>query len=173
MLSSTIRYSVILLGVSVAAAVWIDRSPPVTGGAEIAKPAPPAASMSASQGLADEVVLDAGPHGHFFVDAEVNGETIRFMVDTGASQVALTLAAAERLGLDPSQLQFDGRVRTANGIARIAHVVLDEIEIDDNSVRDVAAAVIDSPMEISLLGMSFLSRLAGYEVRGRQLILRW
>jgi aspartyl protease family protein len=172
-LRTTLWFAVILLGVSAAAVVGL-RGPAPGAGAKTATTANATATANgATNGLDDTLVLTAGPGGHYFVDAEINGETIRFLVDTGASVVALSRGDAERIGFDVNQLDFTGRARTANGIARIARVTIDEIEIDDNAVRNVPASVIDAPMDMSLLGMSFLSRLAGYQVQGNRLILRW
>ena len=173
--TTTLWFSVILLGVTAAAVVGLRGHGPGAG-AKTAAVTPAEVTATASgtiNGLDDTLVLAAGPGGHYFVDAEVNGETIRFLVDTGASVVTLSRSDAERIGFDVNQLDFAGRARTANGIARIARVVIDEIEIGDNAVRDVPASIIEAPMDMSLLGMSFLSRLAGYQVQGNRLILRW
>ena len=80
---------------------------------------------------------------------------------------------AERLGFDLDSLEYSGTAQTANGTAPIARIILDEIVIGDLTVRSVEAAVIEKPMPTSLLGMSFLTRLDGYEVRDSRLVLRW
>jgi aspartyl protease family protein len=121
----------------------------------------------------DQLEIEAGPNGHFFVAAEVNGRTLNFMIDTGATTVALRPEDADMLGFYQGTLRFSERVRTANGIARVAPVTLDEITIGELTVRDVAASVLQRPMRHSLLGMSFLRRLDGYEVRGDRLVLKW
>lgn len=126
----------------------------------------------ASLAAGDELVLEADSRGHYYVDAEINGETIRFLVDTGASMVALSPDDAARIGFRPDPAEYTGRARTANGIARIAPVMIDEIEIGDIRVRNVPGAVMDMAMRNSLLGMSFLTRLSGFEVRENRLILR-
>jgi aspartyl protease family protein len=74
-----------------------------------------------------EIEIDAGSHGHFQVDAEINGEIERFLVDIGASMVSLSLDTAERLGFDEYSLDFNARSRTANGLVAIAMVTLDEL----------------------------------------------
>lgn len=121
----------------------------------------------------DQIEIEAGRNGHFFVEAEVNGTTLNFMVDTGASMVALRPEDADMLGFYEGELQFTERVRTANGIARAAPVTLDEIIIGELTMANVAASVLRRPMQYSLLGMSFLRRLDGYEVRGDRLVLKW
>jgi len=120
-----------------------------------------------------ELVIAADRSGHFILQANINGADVAFMVDTGATSVALSRADAERIGLPDARLDFSQRVQTANGVARVAPVTLDSVNIGQLNMRDVKAVVIDQPMSMSLLGMSFLSRLNGYEVRDRRLVLRW
>ncbi len=120
-----------------------------------------------------ELEIAPGQFGHFLLEAEVNGEPVDFLVDTGASLVVLGSETAERLGFELDSLQYTGTARTANGTAPIARVILDEIVIGDLTVRAVEAAVVRKPMATSLLGMSFLARLDGYEVRDGRLVLRW
>ncbi len=117
--------------------------------------------------------IAAGPRGHYHVAAEVNGETLKFLVDTGASLIALGSEAAETLGFNLHALQFDHRARTANGIVSIALVTLDEVTIGELTLRDVEAAVHRYPIGTPLLGMSFLRRLESFGVRDGKLILRW
>lgn len=118
-------------------------------------------------------VVEPGPGGHYLVDAVVNGTPVRFLVDTGASDVVLTMEDAERLGLDPRTLRFTQRFATANGEVRGAPVVLRELRIGQFSLFDLPASVNEGPLSISLLGMSFLGRLSGYQVENGRLILHW
>ena len=111
--------------------------------------------------------------GHFYVEARVEGVAIRFLVDTGASRVVLSQADARRIGIDPARLDYSLRIATANGEARAASVMLTTIEVEDHRVEGVRALVNEAPMSHSLLGMSFLDRLDGYEVRDGALVLRW
>jgi clan AA aspartic protease (TIGR02281 family) len=120
-----------------------------------------------------EYVIDAGAGGHFLVEAVVNGAPVTFLVDTGASDVVLTMADAKRLGFRPENLRFTQRFASANGEVRGAPVVLREIRIGQFSVFDMPASVNEAPLRISLLGMSFLKRLQGYGVEDGRLILRW
>ena len=138
-------------------------------GAAAPAPAPVVLQSAGSR----EVHIAAHESGHYLVDAAVNGTDMPLMVDTGASWVTLTKADAARAGIDTEWLDFDLRMQTANGIVRAARVELQEVRIGEMELRDVAAMVNDSPMGISLLGMSFLERLDGYEVRDETLILRW
>ena len=120
-----------------------------------------------------EIEIEPGRHGHFQVDAEINGEIEAFLVDTGASLVSFTLDTAERLGFDEVSLDFNARSQTANGLVAIAFVTLDEVTIGDLTLRNVKAAIRRTKSGPSLLGMSFLRRLQGYEVREGKLVLRW
>ncbi len=120
-----------------------------------------------------ELEIEPGQYGQFRLEAEVNGELVDFLVDTGASVVVLGSETAERLGFDLDALEYSGMAQTANGTAPIARIILDEIVIGDLTIETVEAAVIKKPMATSLLGMSFLARLGGYEVRNGRLVLRW
>ena len=120
-----------------------------------------------------ELVYRAGPNGHFWLTAQVNGVDIRFIVDTGASNVAISNEDARRIGLTRGSLRYDRQVNTANGVVSVAPVVLREIRIGQFSARDVTGSVSKSLRHVSLLGMSFLRQLNGYEVRGDRLVLRW
>lgn len=125
-----------------------------------------------SEGPAGEMTFQRGLDGHFRVEAVVDGTMLRFLVDTGASDVVLSKADAERLGFDPAQLDYTQQYSTANGIVFGAPVRLNEIEIGRIRVEDVRASVNGGEMDGSLLGMSFLSRLSGFAVEGDRLILR-
>ena len=122
---------------------------------------------------ARKIDIEASRSGHFFVEANVNGTPIRFLVDTGATAVVLAPDDAEKLGFNEDSLEFGARLRTASGIVPAAPMVLDEIRIGPLRMGKVRAAVNSSAMPFSLLGMSFLGRLRGYEVVGRRLVLRW
>lgn len=110
--------------------------------------------------------------GHFHADAMVNGTHIRFLVDTGASDVALSAEDARRAGIDPSTLSYTTAYRTANGVIHSARVKLDTVTVGGITLRDVDASVSQGELGMSLLGMSFLGRLGSVEVRGERLVLR-
>lgn len=128
------------------------------------EPARPAARGRASIAKAKD--------GHYWADAKVNDTRIRFLVDTGASAVALTAADASRLGFRPSGLAYDYKVMTASGEARAARINLDSVSIDGARLTDVDALVIDKGLETSLLGMSYLGRLSRWEATPDAIILR-
>ena len=118
------------------------------------------------------LVYPANEQGHVVIDAAVNGAPIRLLVDTGASFVTLTPADARAAGISPGELVFNRRVSTANGSARMAPVMLREVRIGQLSIYDVPASVLEH-LNISLLGMSFLSQLQSYEMRDGKLTISW
>jgi aspartyl protease family protein len=108
----------------------------------------------------------------FHVKAMVGGTPVYFLVDTGASDVLLSQADARRVGIDPEALSYTQLYRTASGTARGAAVTLPEIDIGTIRLTDVNASVSEGGTDGSLLGMSFLGRLSGYQVDGDTLTLR-
>jgi aspartyl protease family protein len=121
----------------------------------------------------NENVYRRARDGHFYVDADVNGARIRFLIDTGATYVALSPEDARSAGLRIFDSDYTAQSSTANGVTRVAPVTLRQIELDQLQLFDVRAVVLEKPMPVSLLGMSFLSRLQGYETRNDELVLRW
>jgi len=120
----------------------------------------------------NSVEVRAGEGGHFVAVAHINGRPVEVMVDTGASIVALSYSDAERAGVFVRDSDFTQRVQTANGFARIAPVLLDSVSIGDITLYDVRAAVSEpGRLKTSLLGMTFLSRLARTEIRNGVLVL--
>jgi aspartyl protease family protein len=111
-------------------------------------------------------------NGHFVVDGQVNGTRVRFLVDTGASHVALTLADAARVGIDPEGLVFNQPIRTANGIVYSASVLLGAVTVGTITMRNVDASISQGELTQSLLGMSFLSQLSSYEITRDTLTFR-
>jgi aspartyl protease family protein len=118
------------------------------------------------------VTFRAGTDGHFHVEALVDGTRLRLLVDTGASQVVLSPSDARRLGIDTAGLDFRHVSETANGPVSGAPVTLREVAVGNVRLADVAASVNGAEMSESLLGMTFLSRLSGFEVSGDRLTLR-
>jgi aspartyl protease family protein len=142
-----------------------------------ANPAPVMAAASVDNPLASAtnsrmVVIPRDGRGHFQVEARIDGRRLNFMVDTGASTIALTASAAARLGIHPAPRDFTVNVRTANGIARAAPVRLNMVEVGDLVVRDVAALVsADGVLSENLLGLSFLTKLRRFEYAHGKLVL--
>jgi aspartyl protease family protein len=127
-----------------------------------------APAQAAGSALARTVTLQGDSRGHFQVDARVDGRRIDFMVDTGASVIALRESAAARLGIHPSPRDYTVKANTANGIVKAAPVTLNRVEVDGITVRDVRAFVMpDQGLSTNLLGMSFLSRVKWTHDKGR------
>lgn len=109
--------------------------------------------------------------GHYMATAKINGQDVDFLIDTGATDVALTLEDAVKIGYQQSDLSFNAPVSTANGTAFVAPIMIDNIILGPLSVNNVRGSVSPSGMDVSLLGMSFLNQLSGYEVKDGLLTL--
>ncbi|HEX2215600.1 MAG TPA: TIGR02281 family clan AA aspartic protease [Xanthobacteraceae bacterium] len=121
---------------------------------------------------ANTLAVPGDRNGHFRVDAVVGGRSLEFVVDTGASIIALTRRDADRLGLNPAPRDFTTQIGSANGMVRAASVRLASVEVGPLVVHDVAAVVMpDGALAQNLLGMSFLYRLKRFEFRTGQLVL--
>lgn len=113
---------------------------------------------AAATGSRNEVTLAAGSGGHFMTSGQVNGNSVRFMVDTGATLVAIPASEARRLRIDYEKGQR-GRASTAGGIVTAYRVKLDSVSVGDITLLGVDASVVEAPgMDFLLLGNSFLSR---------------
>ncbi len=118
------------------------------------------------------VEIRRSPDAHFYVDAEVDGARVRFMIDTGASTVALSWEDARAAGIDPAALTFNVPVQTAAGPSAGAAVRVERLAVGPIERRDVEAMVMPRGVPVSLLGLSFLDTLSGYEIRRDLLTLR-
>lgn len=119
-----------------------------------------------------EVRFPISAGGRIMVDAKVNGVPVRFLVDTGASDVVLSPRDAECIGFDHAKLRFDQAYRTASGTVVGAPVTLGQVAVGPIDMKNVKAMVNGRAMNTSLLGMSFLGRLSGFSVTDDTLILR-
>src|SRR5258708_5389400 len=147
---------VLVVGVLVARTADRTVHVPAAPAAMAAQPAPAPANSSNSR----SVTLSRGNGGHFWTEARVDGRRLEFLVDTGASQIALRASDAAQLGIHPTPRDYSIKAMTANGVTRVAPVQLRMVEIGNVVVRDVPAVVhADDGMGVSLLGMSFLSRV--------------
>ncbi len=140
--------------------------------AAAAAPAPVAAALPGAGLSPGDAQVSKSADGHYWADAQVNGRNVRFLVDTGASFVALTRADAEQLGLNPASLVYDAPVATANGRTQAARVQLDYVAVAGARVEQVPAMVVADGLSTSLLGMSYLNRLSGFQATPTSLILR-
>jgi aspartyl protease family protein len=111
--------------------------------------------------------------GDFYVFGTANGSRIRFLVDTGASDIVLSPTDAQRLGIDTSTLHFVSGFETANGIGAGARYTLDALSVGPIQLWNVPVSINRTDMHASLLGMAFLKRLKSFEFSGRKLTLRW
>jgi aspartyl protease family protein len=136
-----------------------------------ARSAAPTASAIASPNAGDasaddpkETVLQRSGGGHFYADVEVNGELVRFLVDTGATGIALTERDAERVGLTPDRSSYEPVGMGAGGPIRGQFVTLDKVSLDGKAAHKVEGVILEGS-EISLLGQNYLGRYS-VEMRG-------
>jgi len=106
-----------------------------------------------------EILIAAGPGGHFVTTGQINGKAVQFMVDTGATTVAMGRSEAERIGVDWKQGQR-GLSQTAGGVVPVYTVSLTSIRIGDVEVFGVNATIVPVEMPFVLLGNSFLGRFS-------------
>ena len=142
--------------------------------AAIAKTASPAAApaVTVAQSGSRNISISPDGRGHFQAEGRIDGQRIQFMVDTGASVVALNERSAARLGLYPSPGDYKATVTTANGTIKAARTRLAMLDIGGLVVRDVDAMVLpDEALSENLLGLSFLSKLKRYEYANGRLVL--
>ncbi|MGC1502875.1 MAG: TIGR02281 family clan AA aspartic protease [Sulfitobacter sp.] len=161
-LNKTLQYgavwAMIFIGAAAAVGLWQDISRDART---------PQFSVAGS----DQIIVPRARDGHYYLTAKVNDAAVRFVVDTGATDMVLTQADANRAGLDPASLAYLGRANTANGEVRTALVRLDHVQLGDVTDKDVAAVVNEGQMAQSLLGMGYLQRWGRIEITGGELIL--
>ena len=118
-----------------------------------------------------ETRIRIGPDGHFWIEAAVNGEPRRFMVDTGATLTAVSPGTAQAAGLEPQTFRQPIVLKTANGTVSAELVTIGEMRFGNVVARDLDAVVAPGMGEVNVIGMNLLSRLASWRVEGRTLIL--
>jgi aspartyl protease family protein len=141
----------------------------------------PALAMASSQKTASQDTAQAGSRslsipsdarGHFQTDGRIDGQRMDFMVDTGASMIALNEKSAARFGLRPTPADYKMTVSTANGTIKAARTRLAMVDIGGLIVRDVDAMVLpDEALSENLLGLSFLSKLKRFEYANGKMVL--
>lgn len=156
-MQQAIVWVLIFVGVIAAAGLWSDIRRDVT----------PAQAMLSN----GRIEVPVGRDGHYHLTLGVNGTPVDFVVDTGASQIVLTRADAERVGIDPASLAYVGRALTANGPVGTANVWLNEVRLGGWSETGVRAVVNEGDLFQSLLGMEYLGRMARIEIADGRLIL--
>jgi aspartyl protease family protein len=118
-----------------------------------------------------KLVINISQDGHFYLDVTINRTPVRFMIDTGASDIMLNKNDAARIGIKLKELNFTKAYQTANGTSFGASVTLDELELSGIKFHEIGASVNDANMGTSLLGMSFLRKFKRYEFYQDQLLL--
>jgi aspartyl protease family protein len=142
-----------------------------------ARAAPPKAQVSTqvatvAQAVGRSLSIPRDARGHFQTDGRIDGQRVEFMVDTGASVVALNEKSAARFGLRPSPADFKATVNTANGNIKAAPTRIAMIDLGGLIVRDVDAIVLpDEALSENLLGLSFLSKLKRFEYANGKMVL--
>lgn len=114
--------------------------------------------VSAAKAEKPALTLNADAQGHFFAQGSINGEPLRFLVDTGATFISLGATDARRARIDLSKGER-GTTMTANGVVRVWKVRLASVKVGNITLRDVEATVHEHDLPIALLGMSFLNRM--------------
>ena len=132
--------------------------------------------MAFAKGPSSVQPIPRSQDGHFWAEgvatSDVGQAKLRFLVDTGATSVALTAEDARRLGLKTDRLIYSRPVLTAQGETRAAPVVLSRLSVGGAELREVKALVLKGGPKTSLLGMSYLGRLSRIEATPETLILR-
>ncbi|WP_300381027.1 TIGR02281 family clan AA aspartic protease [Henriciella sp.] len=171
--------SMLLSACAVAGAVAVFVAPELERASQQETSDAPAATVNTATPEAEDksrsrqAVLSIRDDGHYWARTLVNDKaSVDFMVDTGASTVALTQEDARKMGFDPERLDYKWEIRTAGGVTYGASVVIDSIKINQVHVKKVNAMVLREDLSQSLLGMSFLRELYSYEFRGDRLIIR-
>ena len=118
-----------------------------------------------------QITINLSEDGHFYINVAINSVPIRFMIDTGASDIVISLKEAKRLGINPKNLIFNKAYQSANGTVWGAGIVLEEVEVGKIKFRNISASVNSADMGTSLLGMSFLRQFKKYEFYRDRLIL--
>ena len=130
------------------------------------------AELAAVSGERKETVLERESNGHFYTHAKINDDAlVHFVVDTGATVVALTVDDAERLGIsvDPSEFTVVGE--GASGLVRGKEIMLKSVEVDGKRVENVSGVVLEGS-RLSLLGQAYLSRMGEVEMSGDYMVLK-
>jgi aspartyl protease family protein len=153
-LQQAVIWALLIGGVAAGYALWNDIS-----------------QTQSANAATNEITLRREGDGHFYATLLINGETVDFVVDTGATDMVLTQDTAERVGFPAENLRFLGRAQTANGTVRTASVTLGTVRFEGIVDTGVSASVNEGDLFENLLGMSYLSRFSDITIRGDQLIL--
>ena len=165
---SIMIFAAILVGLGTFMAQLADRLTPTAASATTARVA---VVETVATGLRS-LNIPRDQRGHFRTEGRIDGQRVGFMVDTGASMVALNESSAARFGLRPSRADYTATVTTANGTIKGARARLAMIELGGLTVRDVEAMVLpDEALSENLLGLSFLAKLKRFEYANGTMVL--
>ena len=164
-------FAAILVGLGTAMAQLADKMSATTPA--MAKAATLATgSATDQQAGVRSLSIGRDPRGHFQTEGRIEGQRIGFMVDTGASVIALNETSAAQFGLRPTRADYNATVTTANGTLKAARARIAMVQVGDITVRDVDAMVLpDEALSENLLGLSFLSKLKRFEFANGRLVL--
>lgn len=123
------------------------------------------------QAVGDTLRVPMAPDGHFWVRARVNGQDVRFLIDSGATTTAMSAASAQAAGVDIEQDGFPVTINTANGIVEARSGRIARLSLGPIRSKDVGVVVAAAFGNTNVLGMNFLSSLKGWRVEGRTLVL--
>jgi aspartyl protease family protein len=166
---SILIFAGLLVGLGTFMAQTADR---MTATPALAKTTSGKASPEPAQTGIRSLSIPRDARGHFQTEGRIDGQRISFMVDTGASVIALNESSAARFGLRPSRGDYNATVSTANGTIKAARTRLAMVELGGLIVRDVEAMVLpDEALSENLLGLSFLSKLKRFEYAGGKMVL--
>ena len=164
-------FAALLVGLGTIMAQMADNMTPTPAQAHIASVNAATVEPKAPAGFRS-ISVPRDARGHFQTEGRIDGQRIGFMVDTGASVVALNESSAARFGLRPSRGDYNATVRTANGTIKAARTRLAMVDIGGLVVRDVEAMVLpDEALSENLLGLSFLSKLKRFEYANGKMVL--
>ncbi|MFZ5735976.1 aspartyl protease family protein [Rhodopseudomonas thermotolerans] len=160
----------VMIGLGLAMAQLADRIMPAPAQAHAATRT---AGVAAGPAIAiRSVAINSDARGHFRTDGRIDGQRLTFMVDTGASVVALNESSAARFGLRPSRSDYTAQVSTANGQVKAARARIAMLDIGGLIVRDVDALVLpDEALSENLLGLSYLSKLKRFAYADGRMVL--
>ena len=127
--------------------------------------------VAAPDGGVKETLLERRRDGHFYADAEVNGELVNFVIDTGAFGVVLPVETARRLNIPFEESEFQVIGSGASGPVRGKTITLDRVSVDGKEVRRVEGAIAEG-LDKPLLGQTYLSRLSSVEMSGEYMRLQ-
>lgn len=161
--------------VSVLYPMWLftpSGAPETAPAAMVSPKVKPVVHAPVAPPVTGELILTRAPSGHFYADGFVNGTAIRFIVDTGATRVALSRADAARAGLSFADAEFTSTAKGAGGPVAYRPVTLDRVTIGTLEARQVDAAVLKGDLAVSLLGQSWLKTVGSVSITGDTMVLR-